>query len=116
MKKNKRFQRIVAMLMAAVTVFLLLPLTVSAAGCNHVYGGTMWCEPTHPHEYFYYCENGCGEKLHLGDYATKSNCSICNSALTNCAHNTQWQDPMHPLIGTDSYQPLFANMCGSDCL
>ena len=96
MKKNKRFSSIIAMLMAAVTVFLLLPLTVSAAGCNHVYGGTMWCEPTHPHEYFYYCENGCGEKLHLGDYATKSNCSICNSALTNCAHNTQWQDPMHP--------------------
>ena len=41
MKKNKRITRIIAMLMAAVTVFMLLPLSVSAANanCNHYFGG-----------------------------------------------------------------------------
>ena len=96
MKKNKRITRFLAMLMAAVTVFMLLPLTVSAAGCSHSFGGFKWCEAAHPHEYFYYCEYGCGEKQHQGEYATKSNCSVCNSALAECSHTVQWQDEWHP--------------------
>jgi len=99
MKKNKRFQRIIAMLMAAVTVFMLLPLTVSAANdnCNHYYGGAKWADAVHPHEYFYYCEYGCGSKYYIGSYMTKSNCAVCNPSIGNCSHpGGTWTDSAHP--------------------
>lgn len=99
MIKNKRFSRIIAMLMAAVTVFMLLPLSVSAANanCNHYFGGAKWADAVHPHEYFYYCEYGCGEKYYVGSYMTKSNCAICNPSIGNCRHpGGTWTDSVHP--------------------
>ena len=99
MKKNKRITRIIAMLMAALTVFMLLPLSVSAANanCNHYFGGAKWADAVHPHEYFYYCEYGCGEKYYVGSYMTKSNCAICNPSIGNCRHpGGTWTDSAHP--------------------
>ena len=87
------------MLMAAVTVFMLLPLSVSAANanCNHYFGGAKWADAVHPHEYFYYCEYGCGEKYYVGSYMTKSNCAICNPSIGNCRHpGGTWTDSAHP--------------------
>ena len=87
------------MLMAAVTVFLLLPLSVSAASanCNHNYGGVKWADAVHPHEYFYHCENGCGSKYYIGSYMTKSNCAVCNPDIGNCSHpGGTWTDSSHP--------------------
>lgn len=99
MKKNKRITRILAILMAAVTVFMLLPLSVSAANanCNHYFGGAKWADAVHPHEYFYYCEYGCGAKYYIGSYMTKSNCAICNPSIGNCRHpGGTWTDSAHP--------------------
>ena len=77
--------RIIALLMTAAVILALLPLSVSAASCKHSYGGAKWSEASHPHEYFYYCEKGCGSKQYTGTYMTKSNCAICNpSHLRKC--------------------------------
>ena len=87
------------MLMAAVTIFMLLPLSVSAANanCNHYFGGAKWADAVHPHEYFYYCEYGCGAKYYIGSYMTKSNCAVCNPSIGNCSHpGGTWTDSAHP--------------------
>ena len=68
--------------MTAAVILALLPLSVSAASCKHSYGGAKWSEASHPHEYFYYCEKGCGSKQYTGTYMTKSNCAVCNPELS----------------------------------
>ena len=87
------------MLMAAVTVFMLLPFSVSAFddSCDHSFGGARWADAVHPHEYFYFCEYGCGAKEYTGRYMTKSNCAICNPSIGNCSHpGGTWTDSAHP--------------------
>ena len=78
--------RIIVLLMTAAVILALLPLSVSAASCKHSYGGAKWSEASHPHEYFYYCEKGCGSKQYTGTYMTKSNCAVCNPELSKCKH------------------------------
>ena len=87
------------MLMAAVTVFMLLPLSVSAASdyCDHAFGGERWCDASHPHEYFYFCEYGCGEREYTGRYKKKTNCAVCNPSIGDCDHDgSTWTDSWHP--------------------
>ena len=94
MKKQKR---ILALLIAAVTILSLLPLAVSAANCSHSFGGTRWADAAHPHEYYYFCTYGCGEKYYVGSYMTKSNCAICNPSIGTCYHTgNTWTDSAHP--------------------
>ena len=89
--------RIIVLLMTAAVILALLPLSVSAASCNHSYGGAKWAEASHPHEYFYYCEKGCGSKQYTGTYMTKSNCAVCNPELAKCKHTGKtWTDSVHP--------------------
>lgn len=89
--------RIIALLMTAAVILALLPLSVSAASCKHSYGGAKWSEASHPHEYFYYCEKGCGSKQYTGTYMTKSNCAICNPSIGKCQHTGgTWTDSVHP--------------------
>lgn len=89
--------RIIVLLMTAAVILALLPLSVSAASCKHSYGGAKWAEASHPHEYFYYCEKGCGSKQYTGTYMTKSNCAVCNPELAKCKHTGgTWTDSVHP--------------------
>lgn len=89
--------RILPLLIAAATLLTLLPLAVSAASCSHSFGGTRWADAVHPHEYFYFCQKGCGEKSYIGSYMTKSNCSVCNPSIGTCYHTgSTWTDGSHP--------------------
>ena len=90
-------KRIFALLMTAAVILSLLPLSVSAASCRHSFGGAKWSEASHPHEYYYYCEKGCGAKQYTGTYMTKSNCAICNPSIGKCQHTGKtWTDSVHP--------------------
>ena len=92
-------KRIIALLLTVATVLTLLPLSVSAASCNHRYGGTKWADAVHPHGYFYFCENGCGAKQYTGTYMTKSNCAVCNPSIGTCYHTgNTWTDSAHPHV------------------
>lgn len=94
---NKKSLRLIMTLMTAAVLLTLLPISVSASECEHSYGGAMWSDAAHPHEYFYYCEYGCGSKQYTGSYMTKSNCAVCNPALSNCRHTGRtWTDSVHP--------------------
>lgn len=93
----KMKKRIIALLLTVATVLTLLPFSVSAASCNHSYGGTKWATAYHPHEYFYHCENGCGSRYYLGSYMTKNNCAVCNPSIGTCYHTRNtWTEGEHP--------------------
>ncbi len=93
---RKKITRILCALLTAVTVLTVLPFSVSAvcAYCN--FTGTLWAEAIHPHPYFYYCMNGCGNKQYTGSYMSKNNCAQCNPSITNCPHSGSWTNTNHP--------------------
>ena len=91
-----RLKRLLCIMLAAVSIMLMLPLSVSAKCKTCSYGGTQWAEAIHPHPYFYYCNNGCGNKQYTGSYMTKSNCASCNSSIRNCSHTSAWTNNAHP--------------------
>ena len=98
---RRKLKSILALILAAVSLLAVLPLSVSAATCSHRFGGYKWADATHPHEHFYYCEKGCGAKQYTGTYMNKSNCGVCNPSIRNCPHTNTWQsDHPHELVCT----------------
>ena len=93
---RNKLKKLLCIILAAVSIMLVLPLSVSAACRMCGYGGTLWAEAYHPHQQFYYCLNGCGSKQYTGGYITKSNCAMCNPSIQNCSHTSTWTNPQHP--------------------